>query len=242
MQDYDKNPLLKQAISGYVSHISYVIKKQQLERMLSEMVLVRLQQQIFVFSKLGLLFSKPAIKAVVGDLLGHDFVQDLVLLISQSPVTIEERLKLLFEAQGVDMSFLAKHGISVFEFARFVVDLVDHLASKQDEMPQTLGAQKAFITQEAEMLIRTRYVRFERIICYIPVFVEQVGGYHELCSLAVEVKRVIAYESTVSVSVDASNMQLALPEQTQSCMRHVQNDNYEAWEFVQRTVDLPLDV
>lgn len=189
MNDYDKKPLLKQAVAGYVSFVIY-LKELNLKSSLRKFFLVA-----EIYKSLLLYAVKASGKSFVSVLFTAfgkaDFVRDLSILLSVSQ-TQEEDIRAIFNQYGIDVSFLSKHGISLLAFTAFVIHLAERIERKQKSgmMPENIPQQKEVIMSEAVTLIQTHYVQFECVVCYMTEFVDQVGSCARLILLARQLQTV----------------------------------------------------
>lgn len=100
----------------------------------------------------------------------YDFGGD----ISNSIVTLQEKIKRIFDQHGINVDFLEEHNISILEFARFVVDFAKELRKHKGKENASKEEQEEIMTKVAFLLIQTRYKRFDLEV--IPKLVKSFDG------------------------------------------------------------------
>jgi hypothetical protein len=211
---YEANPLLKQAITGYVSGVAYHHRSFILRQMFATMARQRMEKMFLILSGLSVKLQGRHTQALLEIASNEQFVKDFMELLSAEPLTQAQRIEAIFNEFGIDVSFLAELDISIADFSNFIIDL--HAVAKQKheagEMPSDAEEQKVFLVEQATILVRTKYVHFINVLFYMDRVVDSIGGFARLERVAVRLQAVVVAEVVTQRRVSSDDLAAFAPQ------------------------------
>ncbi|UTC24127.1 hypothetical protein MMH89_02665 [Candidatus Comchoanobacter bicostacola] len=240
MQDYDRNTLLKNAIHHHVSLVAYTQFLLNLQKQKNNVKRFYHLAKSQLAGIATMLASSKKRRQVTHKLILNlqGVTNDLACLFEKESEPTQKQIQEIFIKHGIDLSFLSQNNIDVHDFAEFVVDLSETLRKRQinGTLPLNPEEQAEAMTHEAITLIKTRYLKLERIIYHIPVFIKQVGSQSELHTIAVEVKTVLACEitETIKTTCQENCSALALPNEHNRLIHHSKDAYKESLVIIER--------